>query len=80
MLRSDLMFILGIELGAPFDSYDHVVDTSASAPLSLPKPLSPEASSFASCSDSSCMQSPIASKPKPSVSKLESYEFLGYFD
>jgi hypothetical protein len=26
------------------------------------------------------MQSPIASKPKPSVSKLESYEFLGYFD
>ncbi len=91
MLRSDLMSILGLELAAPFDSSDNVVDPSASAALSLPEPLSPdisyrtislskEAAKFASRSGGSCMQSPIASKPKPSVSKLGSYKFLDYFD
>ncbi|CAF3888892.1 unnamed protein product, partial [Rotaria sordida] len=67
-----------LELATPFDSSDHVVDPSVSAPLSLPEPLSPdisyrtislskEAAKFASRSGGSCMQSPIASKPKSSV-------------
>ncbi|CAF1141127.1 unnamed protein product [Rotaria sordida] len=67
-----------LELAAPFDSSDHVVDPSVSAPLSLPEPLSPdisyrtislskEAAKFASRSSSNCMQSPIASKPKSRV-------------
>ncbi|CAF3942809.1 unnamed protein product [Rotaria sordida] len=67
-----------LELAAPFDSSDHVVDASVSAPLSLPEPLSPdisyrtislskEAAKSASRSGSNCMQSPIASKPKSSV-------------
>ncbi|CAF2684394.1 unnamed protein product [Rotaria sp. Silwood2] len=85
------MYILGIELAASFDSYDHVVDPSASAPLSLPKPLSPDlsyrtislsklAASFASHSGGTYMQSSTASMPKPSVSKLELQKCFNYFD
>ncbi|CAF3765986.1 unnamed protein product [Rotaria sp. Silwood1] len=67
-----------LELAAPFDSSDHVIDPSALTSLSLPEPRSPdisyrtislskEAAKFAFPDSGNCMQSPIASKPKPSV-------------
>jgi hypothetical protein len=75
------MIIVGLELVAPFDSFDHAVDPFASAPpLSLHKPLVQEAAKFAFHIDDSHMPSSTASKPKSSVSKLESYKFLDYFD
>jgi hypothetical protein len=74
------MLILGLALAAPFDSSDHVLDPFASVPPLLSETMSKEATKFAFRSDGSCIQSSIASKPKPSVSKLESYKFLDYFD
>lgn len=78
-------------MAAPFDSCDDIVDPSASAPLPLTEPPSPdiayrtislseETAKLASRSGGTCMQSPVVSTSKSNVSKFESYKFLDYFD
>ncbi|CAM4741575.1 unnamed protein product [Rotaria magnacalcarata] len=72
-----------LALAESFDSYDHTADTSGWTSLSFSEPLSPDVSyrTIPSCTNDSCMPSPIASEMTPSVEpSLQISSFGGKHD